>query len=223
MTGSLPTSVLSALQRDLAIGFASRAPAWFLTGGAALAGFHGYAHRTTDDLDLFATPEADPDAGERALLETAQAVGAVVEPMVRTPDFRRFAVTRGAERTLVDLVIDRAPQVVADKPVLDGVRVDPVREIAANKICALSGRNAPRDLVDLREILERGARLEDVLEDAAKKDASADAATLAWVLGRAPRLVAAALPAGFDVDELGAFRDALVTELRRLALPRETP
>jgi hypothetical protein len=214
--------VLSALQRELALGFAARAPRWFLTGGAALAGFHGYGHRTTEDLDLFATASEDPELGERALLETAHSLGAAVEAMVRTPDFRRFAVTRGGERTLVDLVIDRAPQVVAEKPVVDGVRVDPIREIAVNKVCALSGRNAPRDLVDLREILRRGLSLAAILADAAKKDASADPATLAFVLGSAPRIVAAAVPAGHDPGELAAFRDALVADLRRLALPAET-
>lgn len=53
-----------------------------------------------------------------------------------------------------------------DKPRIDGVRIDPVREIAVNKLSALMGRNEPRDLVDLREILGRGASLETIFEGA---------------------------------------------------------
>ena len=46
---------LSALQYDVLSAFFRAAPVgWFLTGGAALAGFW-LKHRTTEDLDLFAT------------------------------------------------------------------------------------------------------------------------------------------------------------------------
>ncbi len=43
---------LSPLQREVLEGFFELAPGYFLTGGAALAGFH-LGHRTTEDLDLF--------------------------------------------------------------------------------------------------------------------------------------------------------------------------
>jgi hypothetical protein len=218
--GSFRDSCLSALQRDVLVRFAKHAPEWFLTGGGALAGIH-YGHRTTEDLDLFASAERSSEEGEIALAAAASELGASLEPMVRTPDFKRFAVSRGEERTLVDLVIERVPQVVADKPVVDGVRVDPVREIAANKLSALMGRNAPRDLVDLREILSRGASLEGILADASIKDASADAATLAWVLARAPRIQASAVPAGSTAEGLEAFRAELVVRLRAMAAPSD--
>lgn len=221
---SFRDSRLSPLQREVLLGFAPNATEWFLTGGGALAGLH-YGHRTTEDLDLFVHAEPTSDRttedGERALASAVRALGAIAEPMVRTPEFKRFAITRGDERTLVDLVIERVPQIVSDKPLVEGVRVDPVREIAANKVSALAGRNAPRDLVDLAEILARGARLEDVLSDAAVKDASADAATLAWILERAPRIQPAAVPAGYEAAALERFRAELVVRLRALALPRD--
>jgi len=43
---------LSALQRALLEAFFSREGEFYLTGGAALVGFHLH-HRHTDDLDLF--------------------------------------------------------------------------------------------------------------------------------------------------------------------------
>lgn len=40
-----------------------RCSRWFLTGGGALSGFH-YKHRTTENLDLLATPERSNEEGE---------------------------------------------------------------------------------------------------------------------------------------------------------------
>lgn len=49
---SLVPSKLTALRREILDAFFQRERGFFLTGGAALAGFH-LGHRTTDDLDLF--------------------------------------------------------------------------------------------------------------------------------------------------------------------------
>jgi hypothetical protein len=51
MASSAP-SKLTAFQKDVLDAFFRRERGFFLTGGAALAGFH-LGHRTTDDLDLF--------------------------------------------------------------------------------------------------------------------------------------------------------------------------
>ena len=60
-----------------------------------------------------------------------------------------------------------------------------------------------------------------MLADACTKDASAEPATLAWVLDRAPRITAAAVPLGYSADDLETFRRELVVRLRALALPKE--
>ena len=48
----MPPSKLSPLQEQVLIVLSGLQPAWTLTGGAALAGFHT-KHRETRDLDLF--------------------------------------------------------------------------------------------------------------------------------------------------------------------------
>jgi hypothetical protein len=48
---------LSPFQRALLEAFFRRSPAFYLTGGAALAGFY-LGHRRTEDLDLFTTEDA---------------------------------------------------------------------------------------------------------------------------------------------------------------------
>jgi len=119
----------------------------------------------------------------------------------------------------VDLVIDRAPAV--DAPVAVGrIVIDSMREIAANKLCALLGRGEIRDLVDLKCLLDRGITLESALGDAARKDAGADAATLAWLLDQLSIARDARVPGGVDAAELERFRVDLVRRLRRIAFPR---
>jgi len=210
---------LSRLQEELLGAFFERAQGFFLTGGAALARFY-LRHRETEDLDLFATPDIDMGSGVRALSEAAAALGASLRVLRESADFKRYAVSRGEELTLVDLVVDRAPQ-LADKQVFGRVRVDSPREIAANKVCALLDRVEPRDLFDLRLLLDSGLNLPDVLADAQRKHAGADPATLAWVLSEARFPPTAAIPEATSAAELEAYRRELVDTLARMALPPE--
>ena len=215
------TSVgLSPLQREILEAFFERTEKFFLTGCGALAGFY-LKHRDTKDLDLFATPDVDIHVGVDALHDGSTAIGAVDKVLRESGDFRRFIVTRGDESTLVDLVVDRAPQIEKDKPRFGRVVVDPVGEIAANKLCALLDRVEVRDLFDLKLLLEGGLQLEQVLRGAQQKYASVDPATLAWVLGGFRLGPAMPFPPGITLEELDAFREALMDRLTRMALPVE--
>ncbi|MHB1846696.1 MAG: nucleotidyl transferase AbiEii/AbiGii toxin family protein [Deltaproteobacteria bacterium] len=219
MASFLANSPLTAPQRELLVAFFARETRFFLTGGAALAGFY-LGERTTEDLDLFAVPGADLAEAEAILRGAAEACGAAVLPVRSYPDFRRLLATRGEERCVVDLVIDRAPPLGQEKERFGDVRVDGVREIAANKICTLLSRSEIRDLVDLRGLLAAGADLEQALSDAERKDGGADAGTLAWVLDEIALTPEARLPGGTSATELDAFRQTLVRRLRALAFAR---
>ncbi len=215
----LPASQLSSLQRELLEAFFAREQdGFFLTGGGALGGFH-LSHRPSEDLDLFAVPPANLDAGERALHDAASACGAALRSVERFPDFRRFVAERGEERTVVDLVLDRAPQLSPEKPRFGQVRVDSLEEIAANKVCALLSRNEPKDLVDLDRLLRAGLPLEEVLKDAELKDAGVSPASLAFVLDQWRIGEEAALPGDADPRELERFRRELVERLARMSFP----
>ena len=213
------SSRLSALQRELVDAFFSEPSAFFLTGGAALAGYY-LGHRSTDDLDLFSPPVESMEFAVQRLRRASSAIGGTVEGMQEAPEFRRFVVERATEVTLVDLVIDRAPQLLVEKVMLGKVRIDPEREIVANKITALMGRTAPRDLVDLFALLDRGHTLEAALTDARVKDAAADPATLAWVLSRWRLGSSVPLPAEVTFEDVERMRERLVERLLVLAVPR---
>ncbi len=138
--------------------------------------------------------------------------------LIHTPDFARFLVGRDEDGVVVDLVRDRVPQLLAKTVVADAIRLDSMREIAANKLTTLVNRSEPRDLVDLRALLETGLSLDTVLADAVRKDLSADPATLAWVLSTSS-LPEAGVPEGYLHADLLAFRAELEADLRRRSAP----
>ena len=216
-TGSSEMS-LSTIQEDLLDAFFEQTQSFFLSGGAALAGFHLH-HRETQDLDFFATPDTDPEQGTQALKDAVGAIGATIRVLQESRDFRRFLVSRADASTIVDMVIDRSPQVVAEKVLFGKICVDPVREIAANKLCALLDRTEARDFADLKLLLAGGLALEEVLVDAQRKHAGADPATLAWSLSEARIPASAPATAGLTPAALEEFRLELVQQLRRLAAP----
>jgi hypothetical protein len=138
---SSPPSRLTGLQRDLVEGFFRREKRLFLSGGAALAGYY-FGHRTTEDLDLFsAGPGIDLADAARTMEDAATETGGRTEAIQTHPDFRRLRIRRGEEICVVDLVIDRAPVIDATKALFGDVRVDTLREIAANKVCTLLSRS----------------------------------------------------------------------------------
>lgn len=174
-------SRLTRLERDVLDAFFRQEEGFFLSGGAALAGFH-LGHRDTYDLDLFAT-EDSLDRGAATLAQVAEALGCSIERIQTSPDFRRHLLRRGAESVVVDLVRERVPQLVSEKPIIDGIRVDPPEEILANKLCTLLSRSELRDLVDVRPS-PRPRGLTPGLSRADGLDQAADAKQAKHRLGR---------------------------------------
>jgi predicted nucleotidyltransferase component of viral defense system len=210
---------LTAIQNDLLDAFFRHESGFFLTGGGALAGFHLH-HRETSDLDFFTTDAEAFERGGHALRSAAAEAGASLAVRQDAPGFRRFVATRGDEGVVVDLVWERVPQVRADKLQIGGVRVDPIEEILANKLCAVLSRSEERDLVDLFCLERAGFRIESALADALRKDGGCTPAALAYVLGPIQIPDGASLPAGVRGAELRAWLADVVTRLLRASVPR---
>ncbi len=216
MDSSRP-SRLTGLQESVLREFFARDSSFFLTGGAALAGYH-LRHRPTDDLDLFTTTAEDWTAGRHVLADVAAAAALTAEILRDAPGFVRVLLQGESEAVVVDLVHDRAPQLLP-KETLGGVIVDPVEEIAVNKLTTVLSRGEERDLVDLYCLEQAGVDLEAAASRAERKDGGATPASLAWILSEIripPDLV---LPAEVEGDALEAWREGLVSRLRRLAHP----
>lgn len=209
---------LSALQRDVLEAFFRHERRFFLTGGAALAGFYLH-HRPTDDLDLFTL---DPEAfstGARALGAAADDLGATVEVRQHAPGFERLVVSRPPESVIVDLVLERVSQTGGPKRWIGTIAVDPPEEILANKLTTVLSRAEERDLVDLLWLERDGLRVEAGLARALAKDGGCTPAALAWILSDITVADSVRLPGGVAPNELRAFVADLIVRLRRAAFP----
>lgn len=219
MGSSQPRVELSPIQRDVLREFFARERGFFLTGGAALAGFHLH-HRLTDDLDLFTLEDRSFERGRHVLGAAVSALGASLEIRQDAPGFLRGATTRGEETLIVDLVRERVEQALPQKLLIDGIRVDPAEEILANKLTTLVGRAEERDLVDVYFLERAGFEVEAALPAALAKDGGCTPAQLAWILSEIQIPDSARIPGGVDPSELREFVGDLVRRLRRAALPK---
>lgn len=104
----MESSKLTVLQRDFLTAFFARESRFFLTGGAALAGFYLH-HRETHDLDLFTLADVLDD-GVALVMEISREFGASIESIRTSPDFRRFLMRRGSEAVVIDLVREHIAQ-----------------------------------------------------------------------------------------------------------------
>ncbi|MBI1872790.1 MAG: nucleotidyl transferase AbiEii/AbiGii toxin family protein [Acidobacteria bacterium] len=210
---------LTALQREVLEAFFRHERRFFLTGGAALAGFY-LGHRVTDDLDLFTHEREAFETGVHALAAAVDELGARTTVRQEAPGFRRYVVTRGEEAVVVDLVWERVPSAYPDKPERGGVRIDRLEEILINKLTTVVSRAEERDLVDLFFLERAGHRAETALTAALAKDGGCTPAVLAWVLAQIEIPEGAVLPGGVTATELRAYVADLVKRLRRSAAPK---
>lgn len=210
-------SKLTDLQQEFLTAFFAREDRFFLTGGAALAGFH-LGHRETHDLDLFTLSDA-LDEGAALIAELARQEGATVESIQTFPDFRRLLYRRETAAVVIDLVRDRVVQRSPEKSIVNGIRVDPPEEILANKLCALLSRSEIRDLVDVRALEIAGYRVEDALPAAKLKDGGVTPAQLGWLLNQIELGDDLVPPGGVSLTELRSYLADLTARLARLAFP----
>jgi hypothetical protein len=214
---------LSALQEQVLVALAGLQPAWTLTGGGALSGFHT-RHRETRDLDLFFRGESTlgtmPTDAKRAL----EAIGLSVAPLRTSATFAQLDVRNGHESVVVDLVADPTP--IAEPPTATcvgstSILVETPYQLLVNKLCALLSRSELRDLVDVRALLDSGIDLIRALVDCPKQDAGFSPLTFGWsVKGIAIDRLGRKLGwADAEIAALETFRDELVDRVVAISRP----
>ena len=210
------------LKRDFLRAWFSRDQRFFLTGGSALGMFY-LDHRRSYDLDLFTDKDVDAKEAQNLALHVASEIGAECEAVRTAPDFHRFRITRGDERELVDVVVDRAPQLDSEKRAFGDVRVDTLREIIANKLTTLISRTELKDLVDLYFLNREGHDIIAAVFDAQKKDGGWDPAVVAMLLeGLAIDEIPEWMIKDIAPADLRDFANDLRLTIAQLALPPES-
>jgi hypothetical protein len=207
------------LKRDFLREWFTQEQRFFLTGGSALGLFY-LDHRRSYDLDLFTTETVEAKEVQNLILRVSAKIAAHCTGVRTSPDFHRFKLTRGDDREIIDMVVDRVPQVDALKASVDGIRVDTLREILANKLSTLVSRSELKDLVDLYFLEMSGCDLLAAIPDARAKDAGWEPAVVSMLLDEMHVEVPPEwLIREVSVAELEAFIRKLRLGLAERALP----
>ena len=215
-----PKDVLSALQWEFLSLFFQGAPPFFLTGGTALSAFY-LQHRYSQDLDLFTL---DSDAFDRVPLyvaDTATRLTASVASLQTAPQFHRYRLSRKGKSVIVDFVREVVPQISEEKNRFEGILVDTLDDITANKICTVVSRAEIKDYIDLYFLARAGYPLENYIELAQRKDAGVSQAMLAYLLSevklsKVPDFMIAAV----SLKDLEEYFESLARRLAVESFPR---
>jgi hypothetical protein len=188
-----------------------------LAGGAALAGVH-LRHRLSRDADLFFHDRHLHREAVVLLQDVARDADVTIRVVRDGGTFVRAVLTAADEVVDIDLVFDAVADV--DPPdFVEGVHVESLADLRANKLTCILSRSEPRDLVDLLFLDRAGYPPESDLALALRKDGSIDPGVLAWLLGQFPVEPLPEMLESLPAGTLESFRDGLAERLRRLAIP----
>jgi hypothetical protein len=177
-----------------------------LTGGTALAAFFLH-HRLSEDLDFFTqVPRAVPLAVE-ALRAALPASGFVVRVVRDFPTFAELSVDVDGETLKVDLAEDTPFRLTPAAPGgAEGVALDSIEDISANKMAALFDRAQPKDFVDVYFLARDRASLDELVEEARRKHLGMDDYFLSQAFARVRKVsVLPRLVRNVTLDELRSF------------------
>ncbi len=141
---------------------------FYLSGGTALSAFH-LRHRLSDDLDFFTKEEVRLTDVSVCVLKIRDAIKATDVRSDRLHDRHLFFFTHSDGELKIEF--SRYPFDQFEEPRADneyGVRVDSLRDIAANKLVALLDRFDPKDFVDLYFLLQDRS-LDEIRHDTTQK------------------------------------------------------
>ncbi|MFA5946232.1 MAG: nucleotidyl transferase AbiEii/AbiGii toxin family protein [Patescibacteria group bacterium] len=140
---------------------------YYLSGGTALSAYH-FQHRISDDLDFFTVNPPD----KQFLLSFVQKLrGELNAQDVRFEHLydRNLYFLTFADGYELKLEFTRYPFPRLDPSApQNGMVIDSLRDIAANKLMAMLDRFDPKDFVDMYFLLQE-RKLDDVRADAQKK------------------------------------------------------
>lgn len=139
---------------------------YYLSGGTALAAYY-FHHRISDDLDFFTFEETDKIFLHAFAGKLKNVTGAKSVRFARLYDRNQFFFSLGKRELKVEFTKYPFPQ-LADKILKDGVHIDSLRDLAANKLMAILDRFDPKDFVDFFFLL-RDFKLDDIRLDVEKK------------------------------------------------------
>ncbi|MCX8008531.1 MAG: nucleotidyl transferase AbiEii/AbiGii toxin family protein [Patescibacteria group bacterium] len=135
----------------------SSTSSFFLTGGTALSAFY-FAHRESNDLDLFSIDSFDMQEVSFLIKTIGDQLGCDITTAVATPTYTEIYLTRKDKSwsQRIDIVREQ-PRRFENISLIDGIRVDSLENIGSKKILAIFGRLEGKDYIDLFFILRKSS------------------------------------------------------------------
>jgi hypothetical protein len=166
--------------------------------------------------------EGQPSAARqltRELPTIARSVGTNIYLVRDAGNFVRATMTEGKVQLAIDLVYESNPDLEPPPPPIEGVVIESLTDLRANKLTCILSRSEPRDLVDLLFLDRAGFHPEQDLRHAMAKDAGIDPGVLAWLLSQFPTAPLPNMLLPLTSEELKSFRNDLAERFRKLTLP----
>lgn len=139
---------------------------FYLTGGTCLHRFY-QERRYSDDLDLFSNDNQLYREDVRLIRHSLDDAAISADVVADSRDFVRLLV---ADALKVDLVNDRVYRIGRSVRTGSNIMLDNLDNIGANKICAVLGRDDPKDIFDLYTIFRSsGVNWSNIVSTAQKK------------------------------------------------------
>ncbi|OGC03643.1 hypothetical protein A2276_07230 [candidate division WOR-1 bacterium RIFOXYA12_FULL_43_27] len=148
------------------VGSEPKLSGFYLSGGTALSGYY-LQHRWSDDLDFFTDQKPDLVFLHSFIEKLKATIGANSVRYERLNDRNIFFLQTGREELKMEFSEYPFPQ-LEKSVVKDGIKIDSLRDIAANKLMAMLDRFDPKDFVDLFFLL-KGFKLDTIRKDVEKK------------------------------------------------------
>lgn len=134
---------------------------FYFGGGTALSVFY-FDHRYSVDLDFFAEKEFDKDVVIKFINVLSIQLGTSVK-MTKKEMVMWFELSKNNETLKVDFINFPYPRV--DKGLsYQGIEIDSIKDIGANKLILLNLSEEPKDYVDLYFILKEKCSIWDLIE-----------------------------------------------------------
>ncbi len=162
---------------------------FFLTGGTALSAFY-FGHRQSKDFDFFSSEFFDMDRIREFIQSIALNNDASYAEKISTQTYKEIYLDfpDGVSQR-IDIVREQ-PVHFGEIAIVDGIRVDNLENIGANKINAIFGRLEPKDFIDLYFILHNSSWTFDALfERAKKKDMGLEPFMFSYSLSNASTII----------------------------------
>jgi hypothetical protein len=159
--------------------------AFYLTGETALSRFY-LSHRKSNDLDLFTSEKELIQPFSLKIEAALKKAGFNVERRRGFRSFVELAVSAHSESTMIHIALDspyRIESIIMSEE-FPGLRIDGLRDIAANKLLALFGRATLRDFIDVFFLIRDKFEKNDLILMAKKKDPGFDLYWLATAFER---------------------------------------